>query len=404
MPAPEPPVSVGFIPSDVALRLPRQGRYWLLAVAGLLAIGWFKHINLVLLLAYLMLVLWGLNFLLAGRRLLRLEVRRRLEGPRFALEPFKVEIEVYNPERRPFYGFLLQDRGPAADADWFIVQLRAFETAHLKRQVTLPRRGAYLWLSVTAASAYPFGLVQRTLPLTPAETVYVLPHLGQVHRGRLRRFLSHTAPLAECLRTVPRPAPVAHADFHGLRPFRSGDSPRWIHWRTSARRGDLMVREYEDATTDNLVVVFDPHCPAAMPELAALARPWAHDPTFLLERAVSLAATICWEWSRQKGDRFVLAIAGAKPVVWAGVTGRDFAVQMLEALAVQQGTAEADPEALVAELLRTPLPPGPVLLVTTRDNDLSQRLSQRLHRPVAALHAAEVDDLDFYEPPGSHAS
>lgn len=402
MSAPEP--AVGFIPSDVALRLPRQGRYWLLAVVGLLAIGWLKHINLLLLLAYLMLVLWGLNFLLAGRRLLRLEVRRRIAGPLFAQAPFAVDIEVYNPERRPFHGFLMQDRGPAADADWFLVQLRSHETAHLKRQVMLPRRGAHLWMSVTAASAYPFGLVQRTLPLTPAETVYVLPRLGQLQRGRLRRFLSHTAPLADCLRTVPRPAPVAHADFHGLRPFRTGDSPRWIHWRTSARRGDLMVREYEDATTDNLVIILDPHCPAAMPELAATARPWNHDPTFLLERAVSLTATICWEWCRQKGDRFVLAIAGAKPVVWAGVTGRDLAVQMLEALAVQHGTEEADLDALLAELLRKPLPPGPVLLVTTRASDLSQRLRQRLHRPVASLHAAEVDDLDFYEPPGSHAS
>ena len=55
-------------------------------------------------------------------------------------------------------------------------------------------------------------------------------------------------------RTVPRRHPAAQTDFHGLRTFQPADSPRWIHWRTSARRGELMVKEFEETPTDNLIL------------------------------------------------------------------------------------------------------------------------------------------------------
>src|SRR5205085_1363497 len=125
-----------------------------------------------------------------------------------------------------------------------------------------------------AVSAYPFGLAQRRVRLRAEQYVVILPRLGRLHRGRLRRFLrpvglAHAPARRQALRH-----PTAQAEFHGLRAFRNGDSPRSIHWRTSARCGELMVREFEDVPTDNLVLVVDP----------------ANGPG--LEDAVSLAATI----------------------------------------------------------------------------------------------------------------
>jgi uncharacterized protein (DUF58 family) len=383
------------------LAVPRQGKYWLLAVISLLGMGWLKGINLLLLLGYLMLGLWGLNFALAGRRLRRLQARRRIGGPVFAQMPCTVAIEVFNPQRRSPIGWWIEDPCPAGAASWFVVQLGRQETARFQRDVTWPRRGAYPWPALVARSGYPFGLMQRALALTADEQVIVLPRLGKLHRGRLRRFLSYTAPLEDRFRAMPHATPLAQADFHGLRPFRSGDSPRWIHWRTSARRGELMVREYQNSTTDNLIVVLDPCVAAEVPNLDGDPAPWTRDPTFLLERAVSLSATICWEWCRQKGDRFILAVAGSRPVLWEGVTGRALALQVLEGLAVQQGVNSADAQPLADRLHDLPLPPAPVLLVSTRGSELGERLSARLHRPVATVSAADLDNVDFYEPPGN---
>lgn len=43
--------------------------------------------------------------------------------------------------------------------------------------------------------------------------------------------------------------------FHALRPYEPGDDRRYIHWRTSARTGELMVRQFTETRRSELVVV-----------------------------------------------------------------------------------------------------------------------------------------------------
>jgi uncharacterized protein (DUF58 family) len=46
-------------------------------------------------------------------------------------------------------------------------------------------------------------------------------------------------------------------DFHSVREYEQGESLRRVHWPTSARRGQLMVKELEDTAHDGVVVVLD---------------------------------------------------------------------------------------------------------------------------------------------------
>ena len=55
--------------------LPREGFWWLAASAGLAFAAWYKGINLILLLSYLLLFLWCLNWLAARRSLRGLHAR-----------------------------------------------------------------------------------------------------------------------------------------------------------------------------------------------------------------------------------------------------------------------------------------------------------------------------------------
>jgi uncharacterized protein (DUF58 family) len=50
-------------------------------------------------------------------------------------------------------------------------------------------------------------------------------------------------------------------DFHSVREYEQGESLRRVHWPTSARRGQLMVKELEDSPRDSVVVLLD--CDAA---------------------------------------------------------------------------------------------------------------------------------------------
>src|SRR5208283_2143705 len=55
--------------NHVVFTVPTSGWLWLLTAALPFMIGWLKGINLLLILSYLMLLLWGMNFVLAGRGL-----------------------------------------------------------------------------------------------------------------------------------------------------------------------------------------------------------------------------------------------------------------------------------------------------------------------------------------------
>lgn len=45
--------------------------------------------------------------------------------------------------------------------------------------------------------------------------------------------------------------------FHALRAYEPGDDRRYVHWRTSARTGQLMVRQFEETRRSQLVILFD---------------------------------------------------------------------------------------------------------------------------------------------------
>lgn len=371
----------GRSPPGRGLRFPIEGRYCLAAAVALWALGLYKGINLITLLGTLIAVTWCLNLLLAGRRLPLLRWHRRFSAPLFVGRPCGIVVEVTNPTAKDQAGVRLIDRGPAHVLSWFVPRLAPGEKKRLRGEVTLPQRGWYEWPAPTAQSGYPFGLVERTASLGAPERVIVFPAVGRLHRGRLRRFLARAAPSVGRVRRRPTPHPAAQSEFHGLRPFRSGDSPRLIHWRTSARRGELMVREFEETPTDNLVLVLDPTGPGGK----------------RLERAVSLAATICWEWCRQRGDQFVLAVAGPTPTVRSGVTGPDHAADMLRCLAVVQPAEGAG--RLADRLNPADLPPGPIIVISAGPTALAEVLPRRLHRPTALLNVAADGRYEFYEPP-----
>jgi uncharacterized protein (DUF58 family) len=50
---------------------------------------------------------------------------------------------------------------------------------------------------------------------------------------------------------------AAGFDFHSVREYEQGESLRRVHWPTSARRGQLMVKELEDTARDGVVVLLD---------------------------------------------------------------------------------------------------------------------------------------------------
>lgn len=367
------------------ISLSREGRIWLFAFAALWVTGWVKGINLILLLAYLLLALWALNWLAAWRALRGLTARRISPGPVFAGETAPRHVEVCGAGPRRLTAWDLHDEGSDHDASWFVMNLRPGECLRLRGDHQFVRRGYYESRPLRAASAYPFGLVRQEVDFGVAARTLIYPALGTLNVERMRRWLLYASRPDERSRRTRRRL-ANEVEFHGLRSFRPGDSPRWIHWRTSARRGELMVREFDQGTHFDLLLLVDAFEPAP-PEASHL------------EQAFSLAATIAWQWSPEAGDHIVLGIAGEEATVTQGGSGAFPSETILGSLAMARGSPKPDLPSLVSQLERTHLPTGPALLVSSRstvaaDADL---VSRRLHRPVAWINAA--DPPEFYVPP-----
>jgi uncharacterized protein (DUF58 family) len=365
--------------------LTREGLLWFVVAFGLLLMGLAKGINLITLLASLLVVLVLWNWWEARRQLRPIRAARLEDEPAFAQTPFPWAIRIHNTCRRAVGGISVHDGDGQHRQSWFVTELAGAAVAVLRGEITFPRRGLVDGQTLAIESGHPLGLVRVRGPVERSPTRIVFPQLGQLHRAALRRYLSRQSPSLGQSRGLPCHAPTAQAEFHGLRPYRPGDSPRHLHWRTSARRGELMVREYEDWPNDDLTVVLEAHRSAGTDD----------DPR--LEVALSLAATLCWEWCRQTGDRLVLAVAGATVSVHAGVTGRALAVELLERLALEPGSVAADSAGLIEQLARRKIPPGPILVIAPAGSDLAARLELALRRRTAAVAADSDDAGEFFE-------
>jgi uncharacterized protein (DUF58 family) len=353
--------------------------------AGLLVgVGIFKTIEQLTLVGYVMLVLLFLNALSAGRRLRRLEAQRQLGELIFAGSGCKVELRVRSLSERPRSGVRFEDTGPSHQLGWYIDRLEGLASHVCRGSIVLPRRGWYVFGPILATSGYPFGLIRRRVILREGMPVLVLPRPGKLVRERLRHQLRGVDPRGERVRRRGWRDEAAQADVHGLRPFRPGDSPRWIHWRTSARRGELMVREMEDVPGDDIALALDTQAKPGEP----------------FEEAVRLAATVVWEWCRRRGDRLILAVAGEdRHTILDGLSGPEHAVTLLECLAqVTAHPSGASQHLLVDEVCRAIPGTASVVVVSAGPSHLADLLRARLGRPATVLDVTHWKEWGFYHP------
>jgi uncharacterized protein (DUF58 family) len=97
----------------------------------------------------------------------------------------------------------------------------------------------------------PLGLSRIELTVPAAGAVLVRPRVPQ-----LGLLFSEAGSRGEGGRRQPVRRPSG-LEPHGVREYVEGEPLRAVHWPTSARRGQLMVRELEDAPRDSVAVVLD---------------------------------------------------------------------------------------------------------------------------------------------------
>jgi len=134
------------------------------------------------------------------------------------------------------------------------------------------RRGVVPVGPVRAVQADPVGLIRRTRELTPSQELFIHPRVVMVEATAIG-FLKDVEGITT--------ANLSSSDvsFHALRDYVPGDDRRSVHWKTTARTGRLMVRQFEETMRAHLLLM-----------LSTVRRDYATGDDF--EAALSAAASL----------------------------------------------------------------------------------------------------------------
>jgi uncharacterized protein (DUF58 family) len=245
--------------------------------AALIAIALIKNINLLLIVGCFTFVLLVMNWWHVRRSLRRLKVSADVPVDAHAGASTRVAIRLHNKGRRSLLRLDYDVQWAGDKATGQVPRLLRDDSITQSRTWRPPRRGVEHSVRITVRHSYPFGLVEARRVEQVAVESWIAPACGDVDLDRLLRgFRSRVTARGQ------RRLAVRHlsegTDIHGLRPFRAGDSPRWIHWRTTARVGSPMVRELDRSAGTGLIVTADltgDHVEAALALLASLVVAWS---------------------------------------------------------------------------------------------------------------------------------
>jgi uncharacterized protein (DUF58 family) len=203
-------------------------------------------------------------------------------------------------------------------------------TAYRVEQVP---RGRYRFAGASVAIEDPFGLSRREQELDDTGSLVVYPRLVRVSSLFSERGLRAHGGGRMLLR---RPAGF---ELHSVREYQDGESLRRVHWPSTARRQQLMVKELEDAPRDEVVVVLD-----AQEGYSAGSR---LDASFDVQ--VRAAGSVLWTHARRGRHARLLITSGvATEVVSVRSYEQDWP-RALEALASAAQTGRRPVEGFLAE-------------------------------------------------------
>ncbi|MFC7456580.1 DUF58 domain-containing protein [Brachybacterium sp. GCM10030267] len=191
-------------------------------------------------------------------------------------------VEVANPTQRTILPSRIELAVGSATAQFMVPRLAA-DAAHEELFAVPTKRRAVLVVGpVRSVRDDPLSLMRRQVTWARSQELYVHPRtvrLDKAASGFLRDLEG----------TPSSDLSSSDIAFHALRDYAPGDDRRHVHWRTTARTGKLMVRQFEETRRSHVAVALD-----------NLAEHYATEGEF--ELAVSAAASISAQTLREEKE------------------------------------------------------------------------------------------------------
>ncbi len=331
---------------DVA---PSRQRYWLPRTIRPTREGWWvigatfavglaatnTGNNLLYLILAMMLSFMAISGVLSEQTMRRVRLQREIPRRLFARTPAAFGAHLVNGKRRlPSYALHVVEPDPSGQPapPSFFLKIDPLARVSWTYSLTFPRRGRHTLPGLRLSTRFPFGLFTKSSRPIQNTAVLVYPTVRALAPGEI------PTALASGRRAVPRRG--RGAGLYNLRAYRPGDDPRLLHWKTSARMGDLILREQEDEDHPRIRVILEGPAPEA--------------PVEQIEEDLSYVASVA-----------------------AHAVGRGVAVELVAGYAsVPPGTGEAHLDRILERLaLYAPSPASPSLPTPPREpGDVRVRL------------------------------
>jgi len=362
-----------------------------IGLAGLALNGATLYVRLV----YLSGLLLGAAWLWTRLSLRNLRLVRLARSLRASVgDVFEENFEIHNQSRLPRLWIEVENRSnlPQAAGSRLLTNLGGKQNRSYLARTWLTRRGVYQLGPTTLASGDPFGLFTVKRKFHQADALLVLPLIlpisefpspaGLLPGGKAMR--------QKALEITP------HAS--GLREYTHGDPIKRIHWPSSARRGKLMVKEFEQDPQAEIWLFLDAQVglhhelPASRPtswhDWTLQRRPELSVPPSSLEYAITVTASLAHYFIARRRSVGFVTEGPAYTVIPAERSQRQEA-KLLETLAFVQAEGQLPLVSLVDALApRMPRGSSAFLITPSGRQDVLlavKNLARRGVRPLVIL-------------------
>lgn len=260
-----------------SIRLTSEGTKFLLFTFGIGLAAINTGNNLFYLLLAMMLSLIVISGLLSEHCLRRLEFHRHLPDLIMANEPTILTFSIANRSRRlSSFSLRLFDviEGQDVDRGLFIHHLLPQSSQLLSYPLLATKRGRLRLEGIRAQTLFPFGLFLKKGFYAKDADLLVGPPIKPL----TLRFVDELVREGQG-QSLPRRG--QGTQLYNLRLYQPGDDSRAIHWMTTARTSQLIVRETE-AEDQRCVTV-----------ILSIVAPDEREPLF--ERSVTFVASLLWQ-------------------------------------------------------------------------------------------------------------
>ena len=319
---------------------------------------------------------------------------------------FEERFELQNQNRFPRVWLEIRDQTtlPGSDGSRVVTMLMGGQTRSYLARIRLTRRGVFPLGPTRISTGDLFGLFPIEQELPAEDSLLVYPMMVEV-----KGFPNPPGllPGGEALR---RRTHQITPNAAGVRDYNTGDPLNRIHWLSTARRGRLMVKDFELDPLADVWIFLDAEAKvqAALPQapIDYFAKDfWPRTgklplPPSTEEYGVSIAASLVRDYLR-RGRAVGFVCAGKHLTLISPDRGGRQLGKILEALALSNAKGDLPLRALIETQVKHMVRGSTVVLITSSSSRevgvIVDFLIQRGLKPIAVL----LDAASFGGPPGA---